>query len=48
MKVIHGNWIPDDTQEFIQEGCFSIWVESNEIASRSNKKIHPQHLKESD
>ena len=48
MKVIHGNWTPDNTQDFVQEGQFSIWIESNEVTPRTNKNIHPQHLKESD
>ena len=47
MNVIHGAWIPKNTQDFIQSGGFYLWVESDDV--RNNTKIpllHPQHLPE--
>ena len=36
MKILHGTWIPQATDEFIQKGTFYIWVETD--ASRKRKK----------
>lgn len=45
MKILHGTWIPQEHQEFIQKGGFYLWVET---ASTSKKKKttshHPQQL----
>jgi SNF2 family DNA or RNA helicase len=30
MKILHGTWIPDVEEDFIQRGNFYIWVESTE------------------
>ncbi len=46
MNVIHGTWLPADTEDFIQTGAFYLWVESNEISSQLKKPLHPQHLPE--
>src|SRR5207248_8005269 len=47
MHVIHGTWIPDDTNEFIQRGAFYLWVETDTPAGRSRSSagsVHPRHL----
>jgi SNF2 family DNA or RNA helicase len=47
MHIIHGTWIPEDTNDFIQRGAFYLWVETDTqgITSRRNpKNIHPRHL----
>ena len=45
MNIIHGAWIPKNTQDFRQSGNFYLWIESNDV--RANKKpLHPQHLTE--
>ena len=50
MNILHGTWIPDepDPNEFVQEGCFCLWVEtaevSGEAAEPSQANRHPQQL----
>ncbi|UOA07426.1 DEAD/DEAH box helicase [Methylobacter sp. S3L5C] len=44
MNVIHGAWIPKDTQDFMQVGDFYLWVESDEVGGTANLTLHPQHL----
>ncbi len=46
MKVLHGTWIPNDESEFIQTGCFYLWVETPVMQKRRSdrKRIHPRHL----
>ncbi len=46
MHIIHGTWIPEETNDFIQRGAFYLWVETDAITSRtrSNTKIHPRQL----
>ena len=44
MNIIHGAWVPENTQDFIQSGRFYLWVESDEVSSRLNNLVHPQHL----
>ncbi|NMG21883.1 hypothetical protein [Brasilonema bromeliae] len=46
MKVIHGTWIPNAAADFIQPGCFYLWVETPELKKRrqKNQQIHPGHL----
>ena len=46
MNVIHGVWIPKDTQGFIQSGDFYLWVESDEVRNTASITPHPQHLPE--
>ncbi|MCC5899219.1 MAG: DEAD/DEAH box helicase [Phormidium sp. BM_Day4_Bin.17] len=44
-KVLHGTWIPEDGDGFVQEGAFYIWVESQDKLKRKNGPgIHPFHL----
>lgn len=46
MKVIHGTWIPDNSSNYIQSGCFCLWVETPLVSEPSNinPKIYPRHL----
>ncbi len=47
MHMMHGTWIPDDGQEFIQGGAFYIWVETDEVvemAAARTRFVHPRHL----
>ena len=47
MKVIHGTWIPDAEDNYIQPGSFYLWVETLPNAKRKKKsqhQIHPAHL----
>ena len=47
MHIIHGTWIPEDTNEFIQGGAFYLWVETDTPAGRSRSianDVHPRHL----
>ena len=48
MHVIHGTWIPDDDQEFAQNGAFYLWVETDTPARASKRRVddsvHPRHL----
>jgi len=47
MHIIHGTWIPENTNEFIQGGAFYLWVETDAVAVRTRRNsnnIHPRHL----
>ena len=49
MHVIHGTWIPDDAQEFIQRGAFYLWVETDTPPGASRRRWRrrsppPRHL----
>ena len=48
MHVVHGTWIPDDTEEFVQGGGFYLWVETDAPlrAKRgpSHGALHPRQL----
>ena len=46
MNVIHGIWISENTQDFIQSGAFYLWVESDDIRNNTKIPLHPQHLPE--
>jgi SNF2 family DNA or RNA helicase len=46
MHIIHGTWVPDDTQEFRQRGVFYLWVETDAPVdtARLPGNVHPSHL----
>ena len=47
MQVIHGTWIPDTEDQFIQRGAFYLWVETDTLqgtSRRHNTMFHPKHL----
>ena len=49
MKILHGSWIPQATEDFIQTGSFYLWVETEEKSRRRHSgSYHPRHLLEPD
>ncbi len=46
MKLLHGTWIPQATDGFIQKGEFYLWVETTEAKKRRQKASnrHPRQL----
>lgn len=48
MKILHGTWIPNETEEFIQSGGFYVWVETTKLKKRKNSTIHPYQLSTKD
>ena len=47
MHILHGTWIPDDVQAFVQRGAFYLWVEKDEPSSARHRRgdpVHPRHL----
>jgi len=50
MQVIHGTWIPEEADGFIQRGAFYLWVETDTPVIRSRRHadtlghLHPLHL----
>ena len=51
MKILHGTWIPQGTTEFIQNGAFYLWVETDSPPKKGKKppeKRHPGQLNQDD
>ncbi len=50
MKILHGTWIPQVEDGFIQRGAFYLWVETNEVTkkSKTTQHIHPCQLFKND
>jgi SNF2 family DNA or RNA helicase len=48
MYILHGTWIPEATDSFIQTGQFYLWVETAEPTQRRQTGIHPNHLSAKD
>lgn len=46
MHVLHGTWIPEDNNTFVQGGNFYLWVETTK-QQRQRDRIHPYHLQHS-
>lgn len=46
MKILHGTWIPQTNQEFIQAGGFYLWVETDTPKKSKNRPAdyHPAQL----
>jgi SNF2 family DNA or RNA helicase len=48
MQIVHGTWLPDDTDAFVQRGGFYVWVETDTPATsrpgRAPGSEHPRHL----
>ena len=48
MDLIHGTWIPDETEDFVQAGGFYLWVECDAATGQSARRgagsIHPRGL----
>jgi len=45
INVVHGFWAPEKTADFIQSGCFHVWVESDQVVSKNSKALHGYHYK---
>ncbi len=49
MKILHGTWIPDETEELIAAGGFYLWVETTTARKTKNStRIHPYQLSSKD
>ncbi|MEQ1557716.1 MAG: DEAD/DEAH box helicase [Methyloglobulus sp.] len=46
MNIIHGTWIPNGTDGFIQSGGFYLWVETDDPQPPKTESDHPGHLTE--
>jgi SNF2 family DNA or RNA helicase len=46
MKIIHGTWMPQSTDDFIQAGGFYLWVETTEPKRQRTKVagVHPRQV----
>ena len=53
MNIVHGTWIPDETDEFAQRGAFYLWVETDTPARTTRSRVkngagtppaHPRQL----
>ncbi len=48
MHVIHGTWIPDETEDYVQRGGFYLWVETDAPIraprGSSSQALHPRQL----
>ena len=47
MQIVHGTWIPDDADEFVQRGAFYVWVETDTPLGTTRRRSdsgHPRHL----
>jgi hypothetical protein len=45
MQILHGTWIPQAGEEFIQNGNFYLWVETTEQKRfHSPSQRHPRQL----
>jgi SNF2 family DNA or RNA helicase len=46
MKILHGTWIPNSEDGFVQTGGFYLWVETTEPKKQRNKAsgVHPRQL----
>jgi SNF2 family DNA or RNA helicase len=47
MKILHGTWIPQAEENFVQGGTFYLWVETIE-GKKSQGNIHPRQLKKAE
>jgi SNF2 family DNA or RNA helicase len=49
MKILHGTWIPQAGEEFVQSGAFYLWVETTKQKRfRKPNQRHPRQLVETD
>jgi len=53
LNIVHGTWIPDETDEFAQRGAFYLWVETDTPARTTRSRVkngagtppaHPRQL----
>ncbi|MEG4483697.1 hypothetical protein [Microcoleus sp. D2_18a_B4] len=43
MKILHGTWIPQTEESFVQGGTFCLWVETTQ-KKKQPAKVHPRQL----
>ena len=48
MKILHGTWIPNETEDLIQSGGFYLWAESTVAKKTKSTTIHPHQLSAQD
>ena len=49
MKILHGTWIPEETEDLIQSGGFYLWVETTKVKKTKNSiKTYPDRLSSKD
>jgi SNF2 family DNA or RNA helicase len=48
MEVLHGTWIPEKSDRFLQSGAFYLWVETDFQSGGQLGHSHPRHLKNAD
>jgi len=48
MHIIHGTWIPRESDDFVQDGDFCLWVETDapvrHASVKGDRQVHPRHL----
>jgi hypothetical protein len=45
MKILHGTWIPQAEDHFVQDGTFYLWIETTEGKKQRGKtQAHPRQL----
>nr|MDQ6908799.1 SNF2-related protein [Chloroflexota bacterium] len=46
MYIIHGTWIPEETDDFVQQGGFVLWVETDAATGKQRRGdlTHPRQL----
>src|SRR5947209_6663389 len=45
MHIVHGTWIPRETDAYRQDGDFWLWVETDRSSGkRKHSRVHPRHL----
>ena len=47
MQLLHGTWVPEATEDFVQTGTFYLWVETAAKRRRTTTH-HPAHLRWAD
>jgi SNF2 family DNA or RNA helicase len=48
MEVLHGTWIPEKSDRFLQSGQFYLWVETDFQSGNRSDNSHPSHLRDAD
>ena len=48
MQILHGSWIPETENSFIQTGQFYLWVETSQKKKSPPQSHHPWQLTKSD
>ena len=49
MKILHGTWIPEKTEEFIAAGGFYLWVETTKVKqTKKSTETYPDRLSNKD